>query len=949
MSTDSFNWGNNANSEVPKQARPFFFMLITLGVLVMIFLAVAQFITDRMWFESVNATQVFDTLLITNIQLFVFGALIGSVAGYSTITFALRNRPAFNISSSAPDAQNINDILNKLSKFGKFLVPALLGLITGSAAAGLAQQWLLFRNSQPFGEVDATFGRDISFFVFELPFLRSLNGLFSTVIVLCGLLAVVLHYLQGNIRVVTQDQNRVRMNFSDDARRQLAVVTGLFLVTYAWSYYLDRFELVLSTNDLITGMKFVDSSVRLPALNILAGIALVVAFLFFANVFMKNWALPILGSALLVISSILLGGIWPAFVQQVQVKPDEQSKEAPYIELNIAATRDAYGLTDVKYETYEGSETVDSEILAKDAATLKNIRLLDPYVASSTFEQLQQLKGFYSFAETLDVARYEINGETRGALLAVREVNLDGIPETQQNWLTNHLIYTHGIGLAAAFDNTATVDGQPAFFESDVPPTGLLNVEEPRIYFGEESTQYSIVGGNKNIELDYPDDSQPSGQQNTTYTGKGGVSVGGTLNKLLFAARFGEPNFLLSEQITENSRVLYNRTPVERVEAVAPWLTLDGDPYAAVIDGRIVWILDGYTTTGNFPYSQTTSLADATSDSFQQRTTDSNINYIRNSVKATVDAYDGTVTLYAWDEKDPILKAWQGVFPGLVQDKSLMSDALLSQIRYPEDLFKVQRDILRKYHITDPNAFFTGENFWIVPDDPTFSTGGLPQPPYYLNIKMPGDTKQHFQITATFAPAKRPSLAGFMAVNSDYGDGYGDITLLQLPSQTTIPGPVQAQNLFESDATISSQLSLLRQGGSNVVLGNLLSLPVGGGILYVQPIYVESSGAGGFPLLRKVQVGYGQKVVLADTLSSALNQVLGESVDPTPGPDPDPNPGNQTDAELLDAALAKAQKAYSDGQAALRINDFAAYGEAQKRLAAAIAEAQKISNRMVMQ
>jgi hypothetical protein len=945
MSNDSYNFGTDSSNGLnTKKSRSLLFTLITLGVIAVVFLSVAQFITDRMWFESVSATQVFDTLLITKIKLFVLGALLGLVAGFLTIRYSLRNRSAFTVPSSSPNAQSINEVLSKVSKFGTWLVPAVFGLITGSSFAALTEQWLLFTNSQPFGEVDATFGRDISFFVFELPFLRSLNGFLSTIVVLCGLLAAILHYLQGNIRVITQDNNRVKMNFSDDARRQVAVITGLFLALYAWSYYLDRFSLVLSTNDLITGMKFVDANIKLPALNILAGISLVVAFLFLANVFMKNWALPILGSALLIISSVLIGGIWPGFVQQVQVKPDEQTKEAPFIERNIAATRDAYGLSNVNYQSYEGSETVDSAILAKDAATLQNIRLLDPYVASTTFEQLQQLKGFYSFAPTLDVARYKIGGETRGALLAVREINLSGIPESQQNWLTTHLIYTHGIGLAAAYDNTSTVDGQPAFFESDVPPTGLLNVTEPRIYFGEESTQYSIVGGSKNIELDYPDDSKPSGQQNTTYTGEGGVAIGGTLNKLLFAARFGEPNFLLSEQITDNSRVLYNRTPVERVEAVAPWLTLDGDPYAAVIDGRIVWILDGYTTTGNFPYSQTTSLADATSDSFQQRTTDSNINYIRNSVKATVDAYDGTVTLYAWDEQDPILKAWSAIFPGLVQNKSQMSDSLLSQVRYPEDLFKIQRDILRKYHISDPKAFFTGENFWIVPDDPTYSTGGLPQPPYYLNIKMPGDTKQHFQITATFAPAKRPSLAGFMAVNSDFGDDYGKITLLQLPSQTTIPGPVQAQNLFESDATISSQLSLLRQGGSNVVLGNLLSLPVGGGILYVQPIYVESSGAGGFPLLRKVQVGYGQKVVMADTLSSALSQVLGESVDPNPGPDP----GNRTDAELLDAALARAQKAYNEGQAALRTNDWAAYGTAQKKLAAAIAEAQRISNRMVM-
>lgn len=946
MSTDAFNWGNDGKESSPQKGKPLLFTLVTLGVLAMIFLAVAQFITDRMWFDSVNATEVFDTFLVTRVQLFIAGALIGFVAGFFTIRFALRNTPTFAIPNTAPGAENINQVLSKVRKFGVVLIPAVVGLLTGSSFASLAEQWLLFRNSQPFGEKDVTFGNDISFYVFELPFLRSLNGLLSTVIVLCGLLAIVLHWLQGNIRPIQEGHNRVRMNFTDDSRRQIAVLTGLFLALYAWSYWLDRFEMVLSTNDLITGMKFVDSNIKLPALNILTGIALIVAILFFANVFMKNWALPILGTVLLIISSILLGAIWPGFVQQVQVKPDEQTKEAPYIELNIAATRSAYGLSDVNYQSYDASETVDSNILATDSATLKNIRIMDPYVVSTTFEQLQQLKGFYSFADTLDVARYEINGETRGALLAVREVNLDGIPESQQNWLTNHLIYTHGIGLAAAYDNTSTVDGQPAFFESDVPPTGLLNVEQPRIYFGEKLTQYSIVGGNKKIELDYPDDTQASGQQNTTYTGKGGVPVGGTLNKLLFAARFGEPNFLLSEQITEKSRVIFNRTPVQRVQEIAPWLTLDGDPYPAVIDGKIVWIIDGYTTTGNYPYSQTTSVADATSDSFQQRATDRNINYIRNSVKATVDAYDGTVTLYAWDEKDPILKAWRTIFPNLVQDKTKMSESLLSQIRYPEDLFKIQRDILRKYHISDPKAFFTGENFWIVPDDPTYASGGLPQPPYYLNIKMPGDKQKHFQLTATFAPAKRPSLAGFMAVNSDYGNDYGKITLLQLPSQTTIPGPVQAQNLFESDAVISSQLSLLRQGGSNVVLGNLLSLPVGGGVLYVQPIYVQSSGAGGFPLLRKVQVGFGQKVVLADTLSSALNQVLGETVNPEPGPTPEP--GNKTDAELLEAALAKAQKAYSDGQAALRNNDWAAYGEAQKRLSAAIAEAQKISARIVL-
>jgi uncharacterized membrane protein (UPF0182 family) len=447
------------------------------------------------------------------------------------------------------------------------------------------------------------------------------------------------------------------------------------------------------------------------------------------------------------------------------------------------------------------------------------------------------------------------------------------------------------------------------------------------------------VGGSGAIELDYPDDSQPTGQQTNTYMGKGGVAIGGLFNKLLFATRFMEPNIILSEQVTENSRILFNREPVDRVKAVAPWLTIDGDPYPAVVDGRIVWIIDGYTTTNQYPYSQATTLSDATSDSGSARTTDTTINYIRNGVKATVDAFDGTVTLYAWDEKDPIVKAWSAAFPGLIQPKSAISESLMSQLRYPEDLFKVQRNIMRKYHITDPKAFFTGENFWIIPDDPTSSANGLPQPPYYLNMRMPDAEKRAFMLTSTFAPAKRPSLAAFMAVNSDPGPDYGKITLLQLPSQTTIPGPVQAQNIFESDPTISAALSLLRRGGSDTVQGNLLSLPIAGGILYVEPVYIKATGAGGYPLLRKVMVGFGQKVVMADTISAALKEVLGTGqsnnpVDPTP---------TGTAAEKLAKALAAAQKAYADGQAALKQGDFSAYGAAQKRLEAAIKQAQAAS------
>jgi uncharacterized membrane protein (UPF0182 family) len=755
-----------------------------------------------------------------------------------------------------------------------------------------------------------------------------------------------LHYLLGNLRPAPRTvSGRLGFVIAPIARQQGAVLIALFLFIQAWGQWLDRFNLTLKDTTLITGLSYVDANVNLPALNILAGISVVVGLLFLWNVVRQNWTLPILGVVLLALSSLLLSGAWPAFVQQVQVRPDEQAKESPYISNNIQATRNAYGLSAVEFESYDAVETPDAETLKGDSETLKNIRLLDPYVMASTFEQLQQLKGFYGFAPVLDVSRYTVDGETRGTLLAVREVNLDGIPESQRNWVTNHLIYTHGIGLAAAYDNTSTSDGQPAFVESDVPPQGVLGIDQPRIYFGEQSPIYSIVGGDAGIELDYPDDTAPNGQRMTTYTGVGGVPVGSFLNKVLFAARFGEANILLSEQVTENSRILFNRTPLERVKAVAPWLTLDSDPYPAVVDGKIVWIIDGYTTSAGYPYSQYTEFSDAVSDSAGARSTaDTKVNYIRNSVKATVDAYDGTVTLFAWDETDPVLKTWQQVFPDLLQPKSEMSADLLSQVRYPEDLFKVQRDILRKYHITDPAAFFTGENFWIIPDDPTVTTAKLPQPPYYLTLRMPGDESATFSLTSTFAPAKRPSLAAFMAVSSDANKDYGKIRVLQLPSQTTIPGPVQAQNLFESDAAISTALSLLRRGGSDTVQGNLLSLPVADGILYVQPVYVKSTGVGGFPLLRKVMVGFGQKVALADSLGAALEQVLGGApiVDPE-----EPGQPDQTVQEKLDAALAAAEKAYADGQEALKTGDFAAYGAAQARLKVAIAQAQAAAAQLV--
>ena len=498
---------------------------------------------------------------------------------------------------------------------------------------------------------------------------------------------------------------------------------------------------------------------------------------------------------------------------------------------------------------------------------------------------------------------------------------------------------------------------------------------QPRVYFGELSPQYSIVGapeGSPPVELDYPDDASPTGQATNTYDGNGGVPMGSFFGKLLFATKFQDTNILLSDLVNPESQIMWDRSPLTRVEKVAPWLTLDQDPYPVVANGRIQWIVDGYTLSNDYPYSSRVSLSEATSDSISNRVVQSGllprdqVNYMRNSVKAVVDAYEGTVTLYAWDETDPVLQTWMKAFPDVVEPKSEIPTEILQHVRYPQDIFKVQRNIMSRYHVTDAVTFYNGTDVWIVPFDPTVSPAQVFQPPYYLTLQMPGKETTAFSLTTTFAPQRRQTLAAFMAVNSDPGPEYGTIEVLQLPSNTTIPGPQQVQNNFESDPVVSSQLNLLRRGGSEVELGNLLSLPFNGGLLYVEPVYIRAA-ADGYPLLRKVLAGYGANVALEDTLSAALAKVLNANPEALPDTLPDVDlgaggsgaggtgggttePDSPTSTDPLVAlaqAIEAAQQAYADGQAALADGDFAAYGAAQDRLEIAleqIASAEAILN-----
>jgi uncharacterized membrane protein (UPF0182 family) len=803
-----------------------------------------------------------------------------------------------------------------------------------------------FRNATPFGVKDSQFGLDISFFVFKLPFYEALLAWAISTLVLTIIASAAVHYLYSGIRLqVPEDKTTVA------ARVQLSVLLGIFVLIKAVAYWFDRYALALKEGRLITGLSYTDVNALLPAKAILAGISIICALLFFANIIRRSWVLPAAGVSLLVISSVLIAGVYPAAIQQFQVKPSESSKEAPYIQRNIDATRAAYGLSDVDVQDYQATIETSAGQLKNDEATISNIRLLDPTVVPSTFRQLQQIKPFYSFADSLDVDRYTIDGKKRDSVVAVRELSIEGNPA--RNWINDHLVYTHGFGFVAALGNTIDSDGKPTFSVGDIPPTKGLGEFQPRIYFGENVPDYSIIGGAKGgdpVELDYPDDNSENGQKNYTYTGKGGVPMGSLFTRLLFAIKYQEQRIVLSNLINSDSKILFNRNPSERVAKVAPWLTLDGNIYPAVIDGRILWIVDGYTTSNGYPYSKKTNLAAATTNTVSSSTNavatlaSRDISYMRNSVKATVDAYDGTVKLYQWDTKDPILATWSKSFPGTVTPRSAMSKSLLEHIRYPEDLFGVQRDVLSTYHVKTAGAFYGGQDFWRVPTDPSSlgANAGI-QPPLYMTLKLPGQEKAAFSLTSAFVPrGNRQNLTAFASVNSDNGPDYGKISVLQLPRSTNIPGPSQVASNFEAKPEVALSLSLLRQGGSDVVLGNLLTLPVGGGLLYVQPVYVRATANNAaYPLLQKVLVSFGDVIGFDNTLKGALDQVFGGNSGTNLNNTSQTNSDGTTTtvSGSLKAALDNAKAALADAQAALRNGDFAAYGKAQDRLEAAITAA----------
>ena len=957
-------------------------VLVLLGLFVY---AASSFWTEILWFQQMHATRILLTRWGMIAGLAVVGVVLSVAVLRIMIGLAHRHRVSSKRGEAAANLRQYQDAIEPFKKLAFWLVALVLGIPAGLRLAEGWQTVLTWLNATPFGKRDPIFGWDISFFVFTLPFLELVVSFLLHLVVLSLVVSIVASYLYGGLQVVPRPHATVPV------RRHLGILAAIASVIIGVQYWIGRYSLLTQSGDNIDGAMYADVNATLPAHSILAAISIAVAALFLVAAFRGTWRLPTIGVVVTVVAALVIGGAYPALIEQFRVRPNARSLNAPYIQHNIDATLEAYGLDDLDYQTYDATTTAQPGQLREDSESTSQIRLLDPQVIRKTVQQLQQSRPYYSFDSGFFVDRYTINGERRDTVISMRELNLAGLSQEQQNWVNRHTVYTHGFGVVAAYGNSITSDGLPSYWEQSIPSKGEIGEYEPRVYFSQSAPDYSIVGGPEGTpgqELDYPDDNAPGGQVSTTFKGNGGPSVGNVWNKLLYSIKFGSTDIFFSSQTNQESQILYDRDPLLRVAKVAPYLTLEQKAYPAVVDTdgdpstpkRLVWVVDAYTTTDSYPYAQHQSLSSSTVDSRSQSVgqyiQENSINYMRNSVKAIVDAYDGSVRLFQWDEKDPILSTWMKIYPGSVEPKQNISADLMGHLRYPEDMFKVQRDLLTSYHVRDASDFYTGGDRWRLAEETSTaatangaSTATMSssqqqavrvQPPYYLTMQMPGQQSAEFSLTSVFVPggeSKREAMAGFLAVDSETGseagkvrEGYGKLRLIALPSSTTVPGPGQIQNAYDTNQTIASQLNVLNLSDSTVIRGNLLTLPVGGGLLYVQPVYIQGSGGANYPVLRFVLTAFGNRVGFAPTLAESLDQTFGgdsaakvaggdQSADKNKGGGDQQNQAESEPSKQLASALQDANQAIQDGQNALKNNDWAAYGESQKRLNDALTKA----------
>lgn len=976
-------------------------LAITLGVLalvVLVLLLASEVWTKYLWFDQLAVTEVLVVRWGTEAVLFALGFLLFAAPLFLSLRLSYLRRPVYPPVTREQEAlEQFRTAVEPLRRGLTIAAPIVIGAFGGLAAARRWQDVQLFLHPQQFGETDPIFSKDISFYVFQLPLIDLVISFGQFVLLVAIVGALIGHFVYGGVAWGQESGLEVTRS----ARRHLGVLAAIYVVLLGAGHWFRRYDLLVGTHSRFDGASYTDVNAILPAQTILAISAIVVAALFVLWIFRSDWRIPAVGAGLMILATLVVGNIYPWAVQRFQVSPNERTLEQPYIQRNIDATRAAFGIDGVEEVPYTATTDAEPGALREDAATTAQIRLMDPNVIAPTFQQREANRRYWGFDDVLSVDRYEIDGNQQDTVIGVRELRPDKFQLDTQGWVNQHIVYTHGYGTAAAYGNQRSSDGEPTFLESGVPGSGAFGDYEERVYFGRHSPDYSIVGASEGSELEEFDyqsggtDDEGGDQVNYTFTGDGGPSVGSFVNRLLYAIKFRDPNILISSYVNDESQILYDRDPQERVREVAPFLSLDSQMYPAVVDGSLVWVVDGYTTSDRYPYSTSLDLDTVVTDSQTSagdtsRNRVPNANYMRNAVKATVNAYDGSVTLYAWDTEDPILKAWNEVFPKSLHDHTEISSELMSHLRYPADYFKAQREQLSKYHVTDAGEFFGQQDFWQVTPDPTKPAPENPdgtageqaaQPPTYLTMQVPGADEPRFTVSSTYRPAQGQNvLTGYLAVDSETGsekgnpaESYGQMRLLVLPASNPVNGPGQVQATFNSEPNVSRALNLLKSGNSEVINGNLLTLPVGGGLLYVQPVYLQSSSAGGgtqYPLLQMVLVSFGDKIGFAPTLDEALDLVFGgdsganagdasvsdtggasgavdaETGDATTTEPPAGDEGTQTEApasgdqgsaeERLNQALADMDQAVKDADVAMEKGDWAAYGEAQDRVSDAL-------------
>ncbi|MCU1459218.1 MAG: hypothetical protein JWL73_3310 [Actinomycetia bacterium] len=938
---------------------------IAIAVLIVLLISLrglAGFWTDQMWFKSIGQDQTWRSLLLAKlVPAFVFTAIVFVVL-LANLIIADRLAPRFR--SLGPEDEVIGRYQDAVAPYAfriRIGIAILFALLFGVNVASHWQQWILFTHRVDFGKTDPNFHLDIGFYVFQLPFLKFIVQWTFNTLLMVFFITLIAHYLNGGIRLQTPFQR-----VTPQVKAHLSVLLGLMALVRAIQYFfVDRYELSFSSRGTVAGATYTDLHAQLPGLNLLTVIAVAAAILFLYNIFRRGWILPIIAVGLWAVVFVIVGGIYPALVQSTRVNPDEFNKELPYIRNNIAATRAAFGLDTVKVRQFDYKPNLDAAKLAADEPTIQNARLWGPDVIIRDFQSFQQLGTFYRFND-VDVDRYLIGGRLTQVLSSVRELNQDDLPS--QTWVNRHLVYTHGYGNVVSPGNTAASDGLPTYLLSNIPPEGRIALKVPQVYFGEGLSGFSLVNA-KQSEFDYP--RKGKADATTRYAGTGGVKIGsgaaGLLRKSAFFLRFSDFNLLISNQVTANTRVLYLRDIRQRAQKAAPFLHLDADPYSAVIGGRTVWILDAYTTSSSYPNAQPASV---------DTVAGGQVNYIRNSVKITVDAYNGTMKFYVVDAKDPIIRAYEKAFPHLFTDGSKMSPELKTHLRYPEGLFSLQTNVYSAYHVTDPRTFYNKTDLWAVSPDPgtgvvgdtvvnsgvtsstsqptAASSSGARIDPYYLILRLPGESKVQFTLLRPFVPVSRnnrlTNLVSFMVAGSDPGE-YGKLGSFVMPSGRTVAGPEQVNNTINNTEQISQEFTLLGGHGSQVIQGSLQLIPIGNSLLYIRPIYVQGQAGSQIPAFRQVVVVYNGVAKIDDTVQDALSQFFpdvprtGSPTAPTatttPGSTATTSPSGVT-STVSDLIKQAAQK-YADAQTALKSGDLATYQSDVDAVGKLLQQAQDLS------